>query len=125
MWQFTKKGIYSVKSGYNLFSSNFSHSLNSTSHFNWRGLWPVDLPPKCKTLVGEHVKRTWTKPTTGNLKFNVDATLFQAMNSSGFAAVLRNDQGAFVRGVSGPFLGLYEVKVAEANGFTRGSAMAS
>ncbi|KAJ9135291.1 hypothetical protein P3X46_032494 [Hevea brasiliensis] len=54
------------------------------------------------------VRRTWTKPTTGNLKFNVDATLFQAMNSSGFAAVLRNDQGAFVRGVSLRQMGLRE-----------------
>ncbi|XP_062021093.1 uncharacterized protein LOC133737577 [Rosa rugosa] len=59
MWHFSKNGVYSVRSGYHVFSctENISHRASSSGGSGsetekyWKSLWKARLPPKVRTFV--------------------------------------------------------------------------
>ncbi|XP_073121195.1 uncharacterized protein [Henckelia pumila] len=108
-WKWDKRGIYTVKTGYLLEMGLLQpspHQSEISMRSRWNKIWNLKMPPK--PLISEYIlanktqqslplgqisSARWVAPTSGQLRFDVDARFDNRRGCYSIGAIIRDCKG--------------------------------
>lgn len=91
-----------------------------SAHFTldqWTEALSRNFSPSGKIMHSKDGKELWMKPVGNTIKINVDAALFNDVNSFGFGCVARDSSGRVMGARAASHIGIVSAELAEAVAF--------